>query len=220
MQEELKQLAGPTASLSNAVHRLQPPTNPSRGRRRLFSNSEISPTQLNVLAPDDDTSGPVNIMVTNQGTASAPFSAQLEMYSPAFFTFSPPNQRYIAAVFPLTNPDGSTEYLAPSGAFGTGASSRPARSGDIVQLYGTGFGPTNPKPPAGESFFGALRTVMPVKLTVGGINADVTFAGLSSAGLYQLNVAVPSGIADGDASVVATVGGVQSQGSVFIPVHQ
>ncbi|MBZ5594857.1 MAG: hypothetical protein LAP39_21640 [Acidobacteriia bacterium] len=180
----------------------------------------ISPTQLNVLAPDDDTSGPVNIVVTNQGTASAPFSAQLEMYSPAFFTFSPPNQRYIAAVFPLTNPDGSTEYLAPSGAFGTGASSRPARSGDIVQLYGTGFGPTNPKPPPGESFFGALRTVMPVKLTVGGINADVTFAGLSSTGLYQLNVAVPSGVADGDASVVATVGGVQSQGSVFIPVHQ
>jgi uncharacterized protein (TIGR03437 family) len=91
--------------------------------------------------------------------------------------------------------------------------------GDIVELYATGFGPTNPGPPGGQVFFGAYATTTPVAVTIGGINAAVIFAGLSSVGLYQLNVAVPVGLLNGDAAVVATVGGFQSQSGLFIPVQ-
>jgi len=45
---------------------------------------------------------------------------------------------------------GSFDYLAPAGAFGTGVSSRPAQPGETVALFGTGFGPTSPAPPAGQ----------------------------------------------------------------------
>ena len=178
----------------------------------------ISPTQLNVLAPDDPATGPVNVIVSNGGSDSAAFSALLQLYSPAFFTFSPPNQEYIAATI-AGEPGGALEYLAPSGALGLGASSRPAVGGDIVELYATGFGPTNPAPPDGQVFFGAYPTATLVAVTIGGLDATVLWAGLSAAGLYQLNVIVPAGLPNGDALVVTTVGGVQSQDGTFIPVQ-
>jgi virginiamycin B lyase len=178
----------------------------------------VSPTQVNVLAPPGAAAGPASVVITNGSAASKPFSAQLQTYSPAFFTFAPPSQKYIAAI--CLQPDGSFDYLAPLGAFGSNASSRPAKPGQIVVLFGTGFGPTSPEPPPGQVFFAAYSAAAPVAVTIGGINANVAWAGLSAAGLNQLNVIVPVGLPNGDAPVVAKVGGVQSQGGMFIPVHQ
>ena len=47
----------------------------------------ISPTQLNVLAPDDSTTGQVRVQVTNAQVASNPFAAIKSQVSPAFFLF-------------------------------------------------------------------------------------------------------------------------------------
>jgi uncharacterized protein (TIGR03437 family) len=178
----------------------------------------ISPTQVNVLAPPDIATGAVNVVLTNAGVASAPFSVQLQTYSPAFFTFGPPIQRYIAGY--CTKSDGTFDaYVAPVGAFGSGVSSRPAKPGDTVVLFGTGFGPTSPAPPVGQVFYGAYPTTTPVTATIGGVSAVVQWAGISAAGVYQFNVTVPS-VPDGDAKVVATVGGSQSEDGLFIPVHR
>ena len=43
----------------------------------------ISQRQINVLAPDDTAHGPVNVVVTNHGVASPPFTAQLQPAAPA-----------------------------------------------------------------------------------------------------------------------------------------
>jgi uncharacterized protein (TIGR03437 family) len=57
-------------------------------------------------------------------------------------------------------------------------------------------------------------------VTIGGIVAPVTFAGLVEAGTYQINVTVPS-LPNGDALVVATVGGTAAtQTGVSITVQQ
>jgi uncharacterized protein (TIGR03437 family) len=108
----------------------------------------ISPTQINILAPDDAATGPVNVVVTNEFSSSPVFSTQMAAFSPAFFTFSPPNQRYVAGIL-LPGSDGTFNYLAPVGALGAGVLSRHATAGDIVELYATGFGPVNPMPPGG-----------------------------------------------------------------------
>jgi uncharacterized protein (TIGR03437 family) len=42
---------------------------------------------------------------------------------------------------------------------------------------------------------------------------------LVEAGLYQLNVTVPANLPSGDALVVATVGGVQTQAKVSITIQ-
>lgn len=65
------------------------------------------------------------------------------------------------------------------------------RSGQIISLYGTGFGPTNPPVPAGRDFSGAAPCVSPVAIRVGGVPAEVQFAGLIGPGLYQFNLVVP-----------------------------
>ena len=89
--------------------------------------------------------------------------------------------------------------------------------GETVVLFGVGFGPTNPLVRAGAVFSGAAPTVNPVTVTVGGVPATVTFAGITSAGLYQLNVVVP-GVSSGDQAVVATANGVQTQMGVVLAV--
>jgi uncharacterized protein (TIGR03437 family) len=54
---------------------------------------------------------------------------------------------------------------------------------------------------------------------IGGVRAQVSFAGVSGAGLDQFNVTVPSGLPDGDAALVATVSGVSTQPNVFLTVQ-
>jgi uncharacterized protein (TIGR03437 family) len=49
----------------------------------------------------------------------------------------------------------------------------------------------------------------PVSVTIGGVPANVSFAGLVAAGLYQINVTVPN-TATGDQPVRATVNGAQT----------
>ena len=55
----------------------------------------ISPTQINVQAPSDTAVGAVSVVVTNNGAASAPATAQLQAVAPAFFQY--PGTNYATA---------------------------------------------------------------------------------------------------------------------------
>ena len=171
----------------------------------------ISPTQINVLAPDDQTTGQVQVQVTAAGQKSNSFAVAKQQYSPAFFTFG--NGRYVAALH------SNYSYLGAPGLI-AGATTTPAQPGEVVLLYGTGFGPTDPATPTGQ----LVTTAEPlpanaVQITIGGAAATVEFAGLTESGLYQFNVTVPTGLASGDQPVAATIGGVQSQSGLSITVQ-
>jgi uncharacterized protein (TIGR03437 family) len=173
----------------------------------------VSPTQLNVQVPSDEALGPVAVQVTTLGGASNTVTAQMQAFSPALFAFDPENRKYAAA----QHTDYS--YLAKPGLF-AGAATRGASPGETILLYGTGFGPTSPAVPAGQVVAAPTRLANPVTVRIGGSVADVSFAGLSAAGLYQFNVKVPETLADGDAAVVVEVGGVRSPDGVFITVQR
>jgi endoglucanase len=170
--------------------------------------SYISPSQINFLAPDDSALGSVSVQVTNSlGTASS--NVEKQGFSPAFFTF--PNN-YVAA----EHSNGT--ILAPAGLFpGTAAS--PAKPGETVELYGTGFGPTNPPTPTGQLVSKPEPTENPVTVSIGGVNCTVTFAGLIAPGLYQVNAVVPADAPNGDAVLFATIEG-QPTPNVKINVQQ
>ena len=78
----------------------------------------------------------------------------------------------------------------------------PAQRGQVVIVYATGLGPTNPTVPTGEATpFGMLaRAVDGVTVAVGGVPATVDFAGLTPGfvGLYQVNVRIPDNAPLGD----------------------
>ncbi len=100
----------------------------------------------------------------------------------------------------------------------SGVSASPARPGEIVLLYATGFGPTTPDLPSGQVITAPAPLANPVTVWIGGRLAEVQWAGISAPGLWQLNVTVPVGLPDGDHAVVAEVGGVRTQGEVSITV--
>ena len=93
------------------------------------------------------------------------------------------------------------------------------RAGDSILLYGTGFGPTTPAVRAGASYSGAAPTKAAVQFTIGGRPLIPTWSGLSAAGLYQFNIALPSGLAAGDLPIQATVNGVSTPIGVVLSVQ-
>ena len=106
-------------------------------------------------------------------------------------------------------------------------SGQPARPGEIIHLYGSGFGPVTPSVPAGVSApAGSLSwTVNPV--TCGGLDASgnvvfpkVLFAGLApgTTGTYQLDVQLPGSLPAGTVEVRCGVG--SKTGSIMLPVHK
>jgi uncharacterized protein (TIGR03118 family) len=170
----------------------------------------ISPSQINALTPASDTAqGAVSVQTTNNGLSSGTSTIQLQTVAPAFFLFS--GGKYIAA----THGDGS--YVGTTTLFPN--ASTPAKPGETIVLYGTGFGPTTPSVPDGQLLTAALNlTTLPI-MTFGGNPAQVRFAGLVSPGLYQINVTVPSSAPNGDVQVLAQAGG-QTSPVALITVQQ
>jgi uncharacterized protein (TIGR03437 family) len=91
----------------------------------------------------------------------------------------------------------------------------PASVGDYLLIYCTGLGTVTPTIAAGAaaSYPPLYYTDNTVTVTVGGIDAPVQFSGLAPgfAGLYQVNVIVPSGVTAGPSvPVVVTAAGASS----------
>ncbi len=163
----------------------------------------ISPGQVNIQPPDDTAVGPVPVVVTTSGGTSAAFTATYAQFAPGLFPATAP---YVVAQHGADN-----SYVSTAS---------PAQPGEVIILWGTGFGPANPAVAAGQVFTGANPLANPVTATIGGQPAPVDFAGVVGAGLVQVNVHVPTSISNGDAPVVLSVGGVTTQTTAnMISVH-
>src|SRR5579871_66508 len=96
-------------------------------------------------------------------------------------------------------------------------------AGGLMTVYATGLGVTSNQPADGAASPGgpnlAVTTAM-VTATIGGQNAPVSFAGLTpgNAGLYQINLQVPSGLTTGTYPLVINAGGTASANKLTISV--
>jgi uncharacterized protein (TIGR03437 family) len=170
----------------------------------------ISPGQINVLAPDDATVGTVQVQVTTAQQNSNSLSGQKAKFAPAFFTFG--GGAFVAARHADFSLVGAANLVA-------GVVTQPAKPGETILLYGTGFGPTNPPLPSAQLVTTPAPLANPVQISIGGVTAAVTFGGLVAPGLYQFNVTLPN-LPNGDAAVLATIGGISSETGVSVTVQQ
>jgi uncharacterized protein (TIGR03437 family) len=171
--------------------------------------SYISATQINVLAPDDATLGPIQVIVTTAGQASNAFTAQKNQFAPAFLTLDGAHAAALHLDYSLVGP----RNLLP------GAVTTPAQPGETIVLYGVGFGPTNPPLPTGQTVGTSAQLANTVQISIGGTAVTPTFAGLAGSGLYQFNVTVPN-LSNGDAALAASIGGVSAPAGAVLTVQQ
>jgi uncharacterized protein (TIGR03437 family) len=89
--------------------------------------------------------------------------------------------------------------------------SNPAKAGNVIVLFGTGFGPTTPVVPDGSIYSAPLpKLSLPITATIGGQPATVQYAGPAPglvAGVMQVNVVIPPGAGTGAVPVQLWVGG-------------
>jgi uncharacterized protein (TIGR03437 family) len=171
----------------------------------------ISPTQIDALAPNVGI-GTVAVTVTNLSGMSTAVNVPTKAVQPAFFQWGnyavATTQNYSLAVKNGTFPSITTA---------------PARPGDVIILWGTGFGPTEPSVTSGFETPSntAYNTASLVTVTVGGLPATVYGAALAAgyAGLYQVAIQIPTSLASGDYPVIATVSGTRSSSTTLITVE-
>ncbi|MGD0868661.1 MAG: TIGR03118 family protein [Bryobacteraceae bacterium] len=169
----------------------------------------ISPKQIDVLSPVDTTTGPVQVVVTDNGLVSNSLSATMQAYSPAFFLLK--DNISIAALHANGGLVGATTLYA--------GLSTPAVSGETIGLYGTGFGQTTPAIASGTIVTTPSACATTPTATVGGASAQVTYCALVGAGLYQVNITIPAGTPSGNNAVVITFGTVSSNSNAMITVQ-
>ena len=182
----------------------------------------VYPNQLNVQVPELPP-GPVQVQViTKCGTPQAETSnaetVTIKAIAPEFFYFvhAADGHNPIAAINATTH-----GYIGAAGLL-SGSTFTPAQRTDLLTLFATGFGATDPAFGPGELPGGPAQVTASTSITFGGVKlaaSDILYVGVTqNAGLYQVNLRVPEKVPDGDQPLVITIGGVSSPNGGFITV--
>jgi len=170
----------------------------------------VSPTQINLQAPLDTATGAVPVVVTTP-SGSVTSTVTLAQFAPSFSLL---DATHVAGI--ILRSDGSGAFgggtydiVGPTGT-SLGYKTVAAKAGDSVVLFAVGLGPTNPVVPPGATYSGAATTTTTVNLLINSMSVAPAFCGETSAGLYQMNLTIPSGLGTGDVPLQALVGGVQT----------
>jgi uncharacterized protein (TIGR03437 family) len=169
-----------------------------------------SARQANVIVPYEIAAqATTTISLQFGGVASAAWTVPVAASAPGIFALSASGVGPAAVL----NQDNSVN-----------SATNPAPRGSIIQIYATGEGETSPHGVTGSVIGTDLKKpVLSVKVSIGGQDAVVQYAGsagASVAGLFQVNAVVPQTAAPGAAvPITVSVGGVPSQSGVTIAVQ-
>jgi uncharacterized protein (TIGR03437 family) len=151
----------------------------------------ISPGQVNAVVPSNVATGVQQITVTAATGTSAAYPVIVNptaagMLAPGYLTIG--GVQYLGALFP----DFQT-FVAPPGAV-SGYASRRAKPGDVIIIFGVGFGPVTSNLPAGQLAPGNSTLTLPLQIFFGSTQATLQYWGLAPdlVGVYQFNVVVPN----------------------------
>ena len=173
----------------------------------------VSENQVNVLIPYTmAVNAPHQLVVQRANTISVPVSTAVFDARPA-----------ILATAGNGAGQGHIYKATAQGAQVLADQNSPASAGDVLVLYCVGLGPVTPTVNAGDAAPSSplAAVAAQVTVTIGGQTAQPFFAGLTPgfAGLYQINVTMPAGVAAGtQVPVVVSVGAKSSAGAINMAV--
>jgi uncharacterized protein (TIGR03437 family) len=180
----------------------------------------LSTGQLNVQAPEDTTVGNVAITVTNCKATSSAIMFARRALAPGFLApsnYTANGTQYMVATF---QSDGAYVLNTATGA-SFGLTSRPAKPGDGIILYGIGFGDVTPSILPGVIAGASNTLVNPVTISFGTTKATIAYQGLAGGfvGLYEFYITVPTTLANGDYQINVTQNGTTVPQTASLTVH-
>jgi len=177
----------------------------------------ISPGQVNVQVPSNITAGTQSLILSTEWGTSATYNltvgANPGVYAPSILKIG--GQQYVGALFA-----NSSTWVLPAGAV-SGLTSQPASPGDIITIYGVGFGTVTPSVPAGQLAPAETTSLTaPVQILFGTTPATIGYQGLAPGlvGLYQFNVTVPTVPAGNAVELTFMQGGVTLPQTLYTAV--
>ena len=178
----------------------------------------VSPTQLNVQAPEDSATGNVAVTVTNCKATSSLSMFARRLLAPGLLapsSFNLGGKQYMVATF-----NSDSAYVLNTGAI-SGINSRPAKPGDLIIAYGIGFGDVTPSILPGVIAGQSNSLNNPITVAFGSTNATLSYAGLAGnfVGLYEFYITVPSALANGDYQINVTQNGITVPQTMYLTVH-
>jgi uncharacterized protein (TIGR03437 family) len=177
----------------------------------------VAPTAISAIVPYELTGGIAQVQVITDGNPSNSVTLFTSMTAVGVFSLPPGGLGYGAVL----HQDGSTVNPA-----------NPAAIGETVSVYLTGLGAVSPTIADGAA--GPVSTLSKatgtISADINGTSATVTYAGLAPqlAGLYQVNLTVPTGLTAGDkfldisgpdsysSEVLISIGGASSTASAVV----
>ncbi len=181
----------------------------------------VTPWQVNAQLPPEVIAAPAAFQFRfADGAFAAASAAEVKAFAPAIFILpSEPPRSDGVVIMPVIN---------QAAAFHAGTRvpadrANPAVAGEMLEIYGTGLGPTEPFVPAGTAapVSPPARTLAVPEVLIGERPALVIFSGLvpGLAGVYQVNAIVPFGLRPGQQVVRWRVGSPDSFGFATITVR-
>jgi uncharacterized protein (TIGR03437 family) len=163
----------------------------------------VNPTQINLLLPWKTPVGSYPLIVNANGQTVGPTNINIIAEAPAIFQYGANR-----AVAQNANDD-----------FSLNSPSTPAAVGSTLVAYVTGIGLVSNTPLDGGYSPGAPGLAQAVYIssaTIGGVNASVTFLGLTpgQVGLAQANITIPN-LPSGDYPLILNVSGILSTSALI-----
>jgi uncharacterized protein (TIGR03437 family) len=159
----------------------------------------VSPTQVNAQIPYEVSPGPATVTMSVGANALPPVTLMIQPSAPGLFLLGQNRA-------PVQNQDGSVN-----------GPDQPAAPGSIITAYLTGQGALDLPIPSGNAApqDPLIGVAAPISATVGGQNAEVTFAGMTPGlvAVFQVNLRIPA-LAAGDYPLAIGVGSALSNAAL------
>jgi uncharacterized protein (TIGR03437 family) len=168
----------------------------------------VSPTQINAQLPAAMPLGPSSLVVTTPEQAQVTANFTIAQDAPGLFAFTSNNKAYALA-------------FHQDGTLVTEAS--PGKAGEVLTLYGTGFGPTTPARPEGlpvpQSPAFVVTDPASVQIATASFTAQSAYALPGAVGIDVVEFALASGApSGGDFQLTVTIDKVVSN-TVLLPIQ-
>jgi uncharacterized protein (TIGR03437 family) len=167
------------------------------------------------------TSGQIAVMVPYGVSGRAATAVQISYLGVTSAAISYNVAATVPGIYTL-NTEGSGQGAIENQNYSFNGSNNPAAPGSVVSIYMTGEGITSPASVTGQLAVSLNHPLLPVTATIGGIAAQVQYAGSAPGEIYgimQVNVQIPSNAPAGSLPIVITVGTTSTQNGVTVAVN-